>query len=212
MKINHENDEVKERILDGAIELFLKYGIKRITVDDIARHFTMSKKTFYQHFRDKDEMILLATKKYLEKESKDMLKVAKNATNAVEHLHLSSQCMRENFKNLNQNVLFDLKRYYNKAWELYLNFEKNVIFKKLKDILQSGIKEGYFRTGIEPDILAKLRVLEIQMSFDTEIFPEDKNDVLKIQTQLLDHFIYGILTPKGLELFDSYKNQLTYEQ
>jgi len=207
-----ETDVVKDQIIDESVGLFLKHGIKRVTVDDIAKHFSISKKTFYKYFKDKEDLILLGTKRHLESESMRILNTTHEAENAVEHLHLISKCMRENFRHLNQNILFDLKKYYSQAWKLYLDFEKNVIYKQVLDTLVSGIEEGYFRKDIYPEILAKLRMLEIQMSFDTEIFPDNKYGVMEIQFQLFDHFIHGILTPTGLELFDQYKNQLTHEQ
>ena len=75
-----------------------------------------------------------------------------------------------------------------------------------------GIEQGHFRKEIDVKILANLRLYQIQMSFDQELFPEKEYSLLDVQTQLLEHFTYGILSEKGLELFKQYKNQLIHEK
>lgn len=181
-------------------------------MDDIASELGISKKTIYQHFKDKDEIVSIATRRRVEAECDKMEAVHKNAKNAVEHLYLLSLSMREAFSNMNSSALYDLKKYHKNAWNIFLDYKQNVIYNEIVETLQNGIKEGYFRQEINISILAKLRLAEIQMSFDSDWFANDEYSIVEVQTQLLEHFTYGILTEKGLELLKTYKNQLIHEK
>lgn len=196
---------VKTEILTEAVELFMRYGIKSVTMDDIARHLSISKKTIYQFFKDKEEIIMLSTKEHIEQESKDFEEIENSSSNAIEHLYKISLCMRERIRDLNPSLLYDLHKYYKKAWTLYQSFKDEVVYNSLIKLMNQGVQEGYFRSDINPGILAILRIEEIQMSFNTEIFHKNKYELKEIHAQMFDHFIYGILTPKGLSLLNTYK-------
>ena len=205
-------EETKSQIINTSVQLFLKNGIKRVTMDDIAREMGISKKTIYQHFRDKEEIIITATQMYMEKECEIMENLRKNANNAVEHLFNLSRLLRETFNNMHVAVLQDLKRYYKNAWSIYQKFEREVFYKEIETSLKTGIKEGFFRKEINIKILSTLRLIEIQMSFDNEVFDHNSHSLFDIQHQLLEHFTYGILSEKGIELYNSYKKQLIHEK
>lgn len=202
-----EKDLIKEKIISESIELFMKYGVRSVTMDDIAKHLGMSKKTIYQHFKDKEEIILLSTSIYFEKEQKDMEELENGTENAVEHLYNLSVCLRERLRNINSSVLFDLKKYYKGAWNNYQKHKHDVIFNSVFNNLKRGMAEGLFRNDINPEILAYLRMGEIELSFDKEYFPEEKFTLGEIHEQLFEHFTQGILSEKGFELLETYKQK-----
>lgn len=208
----NKSEDLKNQIVEKASELFLQFGIKRITMDDIAQELSISKKTIYQHFKDKEEIITTATHQHMKKECDRMSEVKKQSTNAVEHLYLISKCMRESFNNINASILYDLKKYYKKAWNEYSEFEEKHIYEEIVKTLKQGIKEGHFRKEIDVEIMATLRMTEIRMSFDKDLFDHNKYSLFDIQSQLLEHYTYGILTEKGLLLLESYKKQLIHEK
>jgi AcrR family transcriptional regulator len=203
---------VKEEILTASVDLFMQYGIRSVTMDDIARHLSISKKTIYQFFKDKEEIIMLATKAHIEKEERDFKEIDRSSSNAIEHLHKISLCMRERIRNLNPSLLYDLQKYYKKAWAVYQDFKDKVIYESLIKLLNQGKNEGFFRENINPGILAILRIEEIQMSFNNEVFSNDKYDLKEIHEQLFDHFMYGILTPNGLKLIKEYQHKTTIDE
>lgn len=201
------NDSVKENIISESIELFMNYGVRSVTMDEIAKHLGISKKTIYQHFRDKEEIIIQSTALYFEKEHEVMNEIENGAENAVEHLFNLTICLRDRIKNTNTSVLFDLKKYYPKAFEKYKSYKHEVIFNSVIKNLRRGIEEGLFRSDINPEILAYLRIGEIELSFNKEYFPEEKFTLVEIHEQLFDHFTYGILSEKGFKLFETYKQK-----
>jgi TetR/AcrR family transcriptional regulator, cholesterol catabolism regulator len=204
--------EIREEIIRESTELFLRYGIRSVSMDDIARHLSISKKTIYQYFSDKEELILNVTRNYLEEEMKELEEIASGSGNTIEHLHRIGLCLRQKMQNLHHNLLFDLEKYHRKAWSLYLAFKNDYIFNGLCRILHKGIQEGYFRPEIRPEILAKLRIEQIQLSLNAEVFPRDEFELTEIQDQLYQHFIHGILTEKGLRLFKTYHAKTTVDE
>lgn len=202
-----ENDLIRKKIISESVVLFMEYGIRSVTMDDIARHLGMSKKTIYQHFKDKEEIILVSTHDYFRKEHERMVEMEKESENAVEALFNLTVCIRDQVRNIKSNVLFDLKKYYQKAWEKYTRFKHEVIYDTVLRNMNRGISEGLFRSDINPEILAQLRIGEIELSFNKEYFPEDKFSLVEIHEQLFEHFTYGILSEKGFKLFETYKQK-----
>lgn len=193
--------ELKEHILATAYRLFMTYGIRNITMDDLSKELSISKKTIYQHFKDKDEIVYLTTRIALEHEQKYLDEIQQHAKNSIDELILITKFMREHISKINPSVLFDIKKYYRDAWQLYLTFKHEVFINAVKASLKRGIEEGDFRKSIDIDILAIFRLEMIQLSFDDRIFPRTMFDFREVQMQILDHFIHGILTPKGLKAF-----------
>lgn len=199
-----ENTENREEIVQTAENLFLAYGVRSVTMDDISKKLAISKKTIYQHYRDKDEIVCRVTQRFLEREKKMVLEIKDKAQDAIHELILISKYLREHLQNVNPSVLFDLQKYHRGAWSIYLKFKEKVFLNAVEETLARGIKEEVFRENINIQVLAILRVEEIQMLFDSDIFPRDKFNFKEVQMQLFEHFTRGILTPKGATLINQY--------
>lgn len=198
-------ESLKKHIVKESSGLFLRYGIRSVTMDDIAQHIAVSKKTLYQLFKDKEEIIMLVMKQHFQLHMDEMEKIRKSCDNAIEELYKISLYAREQIKSINPGVVFDLQKYYKEVWKVYLDFNRDIFFESLLESLRWGISDGYFRIDIHPEILAILRIEEINMSFDTNIYPDAKYTLSDTHNQLYDHFAYGILTSKGLKLWSQYK-------
>ena len=200
-------DVVKENIISEAIHLFMKNGLRSVTMDDIAKHLGISKKTIYQHFKDKEEIIIQSTSVVFDIENRMMREIENEADNAAEELYNLTLCLRERIKNTSTTALYDMKKYYQKAWNKYKNFKHDVIYNSVIKNLNRGMEEGLFRSDINPEVLAQLRIGEIELSFDKDFFQKDKFSLVEIHEQLFEHFTYGILSEKGLKLFETYKQK-----
>jgi AcrR family transcriptional regulator len=198
-------ENLKKHVLNESSDLFMRYGIRSVTMDDIAQHLAVSKKTLYQLFNDKEEIIMLVMKQHFQMHMEEMESIRKSCDNAIEEVHKISLYAREQIKSVNPGVMFDLQKYYKEVWNVYLAFNRDIFFKSLLESIKWGVHDGYFRSDIHPEILAILRIEEINMSFDNHIFPEDKYSLSDTHNQLYDHFVYGILTSKGLKLWNQYK-------
>ena len=198
----------KEKILEHAEELFMRLGIRSVTMDDVARELAISKKTLYQHFENKDGLVEEVTRSHMDREKHEFENIPEKSSNAIEEMYHIASCMRDNFTKINPSVLFDLEKFHEKAWNVYLEFKNKFIFNQVKDNLLRGIREGYYREEINVDILSIFRVNQVQMIFHPRIYPPDKFDFAEVQIQLFDHFVHGLLTPKGMQVYDTYHHDI----
>lgn len=199
--------ETTEKILRGAEELFMRYGIKSITMDEIAKHLGISKKTIYQFFEDKDEIVYMSCKKHLCSDAECLQLISKGATNAVEEIFNLSEFLRNTVLRTHPSVLFDLQKYHKSSWDLYLYHKESVIEKYISSNIKRGIEEGLYRAEINAPIISHIRMDMIQMAFNPELFPPSRYNLMEVHTQLMEHFIYGLLSQKGLETWLNIKNK-----
>ncbi|PKQ70026.1 TetR/AcrR family transcriptional regulator [Raineya orbicola] len=194
--------EHKERILAKAEELFMRYGIRSITMDDIARELAISKKTIYQYFQDKDALVEQVADRHFRQDETQICKISEHTENAIDEVILMSQHVKNRLKGVNPSVFFDLQRYHPKTWALWQEHKRNFIIAQVRRNLEQGVSEGLYRPDLHIEALAILRVAEIEMSFDIQLFPPDKFDLVSLQMTFLEHFIRGIVTSKGLEVLE----------
>ncbi|MFY7890518.1 MAG: TetR/AcrR family transcriptional regulator [Spirosomataceae bacterium] len=198
--------EVKERIIKKATEMFFRYGVKSVTMDDISRELGISKKTLYLHFADKDELVYQMFSCEMENDECQWNDLQVAYPNVIERLLKENELMRDSFKDMNPSLLHDIKRFHPRTWASFEQHKKGFLLEQAKLTLQEGIKEEYFRADIEIDILAVLRIEQIELGFSTHLFPANTS-ILDIQLIFMDHFIRGILTKKGLEIYEHFKNK-----
>ena len=115
--------ETKDRIVLGARELFFKYGIKSITMDDIAKHLGISKKTIYQFFDDKDQIVLSLMNQTLIINQSNFDAISKSAKDPIHEIVLTAEHMRNIFTEINPIVFSDMKKYYPEAWIQFIQFK-----------------------------------------------------------------------------------------
>ncbi len=195
--------EIKERILATARDLFMRYGCKSVTMDDIAKHLSVSKKTIYQFYQDKDEIVNTFAQTQLGCEMDCMSSIIREAENPIDELVRLSRYLKQTFSKMNPALLFDLRKYHSEAWQMFTEYKHKVIANQIRDNLRRGIQAGLYRSDIHIEILTRLRLEQIQLQFDTNLFPPSSS-TLPGGAQSMEHFYPGILTEKGLELFNQY--------
>jgi AcrR family transcriptional regulator len=201
--------EAKERILVKANELFNRYGIRSVSMDDIATHLGMSKKTLYQFYTDKDELVNAVFDIALTTNKSNCLECTKKGDNAIHEIFLSFDIMEEMLKTMNPSVLFDMQKYHPSAFKKFDDFKNSFLYKIIKANLERGIKEELYREDIDTDILSRYRLHSVLLSFNPDVFPTVKINPAYIEQQLIECFMYGLATPKGYKLIEKYKSQRT---
>jgi AcrR family transcriptional regulator len=200
-----------DRIVTGGEDLFLQAGIKAVTMDDIAKHLGMSKKTIYHFFNDKNELVMALVKKKIAEDEIQIAEIIEKSANVIEEMINMMKCSEEIFSRINPIVVHDLQKYHPEAWGEFQKFKADVLVKTLEELLSKGIKQGFVRPDVDVRILANMRVNQVEMGFNASIFPVAHYNTWKVQYQLLEHFNYGICTLKGHKLLDQYK-ETTMEQ
>jgi AcrR family transcriptional regulator len=200
-----EDQDIKEKILKGAEELFMRYGIRSISMDDIARHLAVSKKTLYQHFADKDELVLMVSRNHLDRNKAQFESIRDSSKNLIEELVRLSACIKVNMESINPSLLYDLQKFYPKAWAEWTDFKSKHFHDSVVRIITQGVADGYVREGLDPEVLAVMRIETVQMGFNPEIFSPAIFKLQHVQEQLFEHFVHGIVTEKGRKLYLKYK-------
>jgi AcrR family transcriptional regulator len=202
-----EENDIKDKILNGAAELFLRYGVRSISMDDIARHLTVSKKTLYQHFEDKEDLVTQASEAHIEKNKKQYEALTQSSANAIDELARISICLKHDMTEMNHSLLFDLQKYHPRAWNVWIEHKNKFIRESVVRNIKQGIEEGYYRADIDPEVMAAMRIETIPVAFDVRVFPQDKFNLAYVQMQIYEHFVYGLCTEKGRKLYQKYKEE-----
>jgi AcrR family transcriptional regulator len=178
-------------------------------MDDIAHNLGISKKTLYQHYADKDDIVTTALKNYVNSRCTEFASIKAKINNPIEELVLMSERLKQSIKNANPSMLFDLQKYHHVAWDLWKTYRNEYIRESLVRNLREGIELGFYREDLNPDIIATVRLELIDLGFDQQVFPKDQFTTTEVQMQLLEHFTQGILTTKGRKLYEKYRADLS---
>ncbi len=200
---------MKERIQQKAEELFERYGIRSVTMDEIAGQLGISKKTIYQSFSDKDELVDAVFQKRLEENEKQCLFDKKEAENAIHEIFLAWNMIEEMLAAMNPSILYDLEKYHPSVFRKFLQYKNDFLYRVIYDNLERGIKEELYRGDFTIEIIARFRIGTIMMGFNMDVFPKNKFKLVDIEEQIILHFLHGIATPKGVKVIQKYYRQKT---
>jgi AcrR family transcriptional regulator len=199
--------EVKDRIKQKADELFRRYGIRSITMDEIANQLGMSKKTIYQSFADKDELVDEVISDLLLYNKERCNSDRSKAANAIDEVFLAMEMMDEMFENMNPTILYDLERNHPQTFKKFQQYKHSFLFMVIKENIERGKKEDLYRADINTDIVAKIRIETLMLPFNPEVFPKSKFNLVDLEQQMIEYFLFGIASPKGYKLIVKYKNE-----
>jgi TetR/AcrR family transcriptional regulator, cholesterol catabolism regulator len=188
-----------KEIIQKTGEIYFRYGIKSVTMDDLAGELGISKKTLYQHFRDKQQVVEEVVK-YLFSIQKEGIREALTQpnTNAIDKLMLMTLFFARLFKNSNPVLSYDLQKYYPAIWEEVETFKREAIFCHIFDNLQQGIQERLYRDDINTEIIAKVFISRMEMHQTALWRPLEKFSLEEVFQTIFIYHIRGIGSPKGI--------------
>ena len=200
--------EVKNKILETALMLFYKYGIKAITMDDIAKEMGISKKTIYRFFKEKDDIVNQLCDTELKKNQQMMEEIRKASNDPIHESILISQYMQKIFADINPVFFHDLNRQFSQALNDYNKFKQECMYSNLKRNITDGVKLGLYRSDLDIHFAAQYRVAQMDMFMSRASTIEFENISMARGHQLImDIFMHGISTVKGHKLINKYKNK-----
>jgi len=193
------------KILGAAAEMFSQYGFKSITMDDIARRAGISKKTLYQHFANKEEVVNESVVWYKKNTTNNCMAVLDEAENAIEAMVKLMAFFDEMHKRINPMALFEMQKYFPDAYKTFREMlvERDVVI--IRDNIQQGVKEGLYREEVDADLMARYRIETSMLILQPNLLVNDRNNLMSVAMEIGEHFLYGLVTPKGEKLFQKYK-------
>ena len=188
-------------IIERAGLVFMKLGIRSVTMNEIAYELGISKKTLYNHFKDKDELIKTIIKAKLKADIEVFQNASVKSENAIDELLMHSKYVIETFKAVNPTVFHDLKKSYPESWKDIFDHKWDFVYHQFLKNIDRGIKEGFYRRDIHKEIYAKMYVSQIETIIEGDIFPwpEFKYDVVFMENFRLH--IRGLSNERGLKYF-----------
>lgn len=174
-------------------------------MDDISRDLGISKKTIYQYFKDKKDLVNNIVQVHINEDIAQFKRAMSEGENSVHSLIIVSQCLRDSLKDIKANIMHELHKFYPDAWMMFEDFKVNVMKESLISVIKRGQQEGYFRPEINAELMAVLRIEQVQIfMMNKELLPRDQTSLVEVQYQLFDHFIHGLFTIEGYKLFNQY--------
>lgn len=201
--------ETKERILVKSHEQFNRFGIRSVSMDDIAAALGMSKKTLYQHFSDKEELVNACFSQVMDQSRHQCLADQKQAENPIHEFFLAFDMTQEMFASMNPLVIYEMEKYHPSAFKKFQEFKHGFMYRVIVSNLERGIHEELYRPDIDLDVVARYRIESVMLPFNSDVFPNNRTHLIHIEQQLFELFLYGIATTKGQRLIQKYKLQRT---
>lgn len=199
-----EEVSMKEDISIKAANLFFSYGLKSISMDDLAKKTGLSKKTLYRHFVDKNELVDDVADYLIESHQQAFTYCATHSKEAVEELFMQNERTLSSLPNVNLPFFFDLQKYYPGIWNKIVMYKKEFLLPCLQANLQRGINEGLFRTEIDIAFTAEIRMQQIDSIFNRDQFSSYVQRPLQLQRDLTLFYLHGITTTKGKAFITKY--------
>jgi len=197
--------EIQERIVTKAHELFMRFGIRSISMDEIASNLGISKKTIYHSFKDKDALVDGVLEIEMNRMECDCSKTKEVCENAVHEIFLALEIMEELFAGFNPSILFDLEKYHPESYKRFTDHHNSYLYETISENLVRGIKEGLYRVEINIDIISKFRIGSMFLIFNMNYFPHGSYSLPQLGAEITDNFLHGLVTEKGREQISKYK-------
>ncbi len=199
--------EIKQRIKLAAHDLVMQYGIRSVSMDDIATQLGMSKKTIYLYFKDKDELVEAIVVAVLTKNQQACTKDKAEAENAVHEVFLAMDMMVEMFSTMNPSIIFDMQKYHPAAFQKFLAHKNEFLYNMMKHNLERGMAEELYRPEINVELMARFRVESMLLPFNPEFLRKVKCNLLEVEQQVITHWVFGLVTGKGYKMVLKYIQQ-----
>lgn len=186
---------MKEKIITKATDLFLKLGFKSITMDDLATEMSISKKTIYKYFENKEVLVAECTENSHKIFRGLMQEVANSSFNAIEENFEIRKIFKTIFSLGETSPLYQLRKYYPSIYEKVLEQENLEGVQFMQNNLAKGIDQGYYRADIDIEMTARLYFI---LSFAINESIHLEKDSQQMEYGALEYHTRSIATEKGI--------------
>jgi TetR/AcrR family transcriptional regulator, cholesterol catabolism regulator len=206
-------DEKLERILRESARLFIKYGIRSLSMDDICRELGISKKTLYQYVDSKPDLISRILQYNYDEHTKSVKASIDADHNAIDILLVVSRKVCLDMQNFNPSTTFDLQKYYPEIFKTHYEAKLKAVFNDIKANLNRGIAEGIYRDDMDVDLVARLYVQKLEVVHNPDFLEnmaKDTASFARVFHVMFDNHIRGICNATGLAYYEKQKQFLNF--
>lgn len=194
-----ETVDVVKKVLNAAERLFMRFGVRSVSMDDVARETSISKKTLYQCFRDKDDLVRRTLSTHLDTMQVKIESVMASIEDPIEQLEAIAGFVLEHNKEINPSLLYDLRKYHPESFHLFSESREKVFRKQIRENLDRGVAMGLYRSDLNIDIVSRLYLGNVSNLLNPEVFPDPEPRFEARYRELIRYHLHGIASAKGIE-------------
>jgi AcrR family transcriptional regulator len=192
--------DTRQRIEDRARELFMRFGIRSVSMDDIAGSVGMSKKTIYASYADKEALVEAVIGRHIAESEQKISELIRESVNAVDEILMTIRLFESQFRNLNPIVLHDLQKFHPSAYRLIEQHKQQFVLQTMRVNMQRGIREGLFRADMDVEVMSRFQLESMMLVFDPQLFPTEQFNLADVSREIHRHYLFGMCTPYGQTL------------
>ena len=191
---------LRDRILDAAMILFAKHGIRAVKMDDVSHALSISKRTLYELYDNKEQVLLEGVKKYRKKRHEEFLQEVERSKDVMDIILYIYRIKMEAFQLVNPNFYSDLARYPNILASIERDHDEQ--HKQFMDFMQRGISEGYFRSDLNYDLIGRLFEALGRYMMENELYRSYSME--ELFRNMIFVTLRGFCTKKGVDKLDTF--------
>lgn len=193
---------MREKIIDIAGDMFLKFGFKSVTMDDIAKEIGISKKTIYKYFDNKDHLVD-DTVLFVQKEIDNIIeKIMQQNLNAIEENFAIKKVFKDMFKNAKTSPMYQLKKFYPETFNKLMANEICTFTECVSANLNKGIEEKLYRPDIDVETVMKFYFTLVFGVYESELFDHTLTEIVKTEVKILEYHTRAIATLYGHSILE----------
>ena len=195
-------DEKTIHILEQVRRLYYRYGIKSVTMDDVAKHLSISKKTLYEYFTDKEDLVRNIVMLDYKNRHNFFQEIKNKNLNAIEELFEVYRMINTMFRDYNASMEYDIHKYYPELFSQVRELRRKKMYDTMYSNMNKGKKEGLYRKELNSKIIARLLVFKVENMFDNDIFSMEELASVKVFNEVFVYHLQGILNENGRNFFE----------
>jgi TetR/AcrR family transcriptional regulator, cholesterol catabolism regulator len=192
--------EQQDKWLRRVEELFLRYGIKNFTMDDVARELGISKKTLYQFVENKDDLVGRVMDRHIAEQCKIDQELHANATDAVDELLNTIKEMMREMQKMKPHIIHELQKYHREVWERIQAFQQTYVYKVAMANIEWGRREALYRTDFDADIAVRIYIASCFAVLNDDVFPKPPYSLDTLFRECMFNYLHSIVSDEGRKL------------
>ena len=193
-----------ELILTKARELFFSYGLRSVSMDDLAKLAGISKKTIYQSFEDKNALVNRIVEDLVDCHHQLCKACQLEAVDAIDEVFKQSSAPFETWASVTPGFFYELEKFFPEAWKKLEQHRERVMKPGIIKNLERGIAEGLYRDDMNLSFIADLRIQQLIHALQPNGFTSQKISVGQVMQELTLFYLHGISTEKGTRRITKY--------
>ncbi len=197
----------EKQLFEKVIHLFMQYGIKSMTMDEVARQLGISKKTLYQFVDNKKDLVKKMMEFHINGEQCSLEATFSKCDNAIDEIMEMTKEVSTQMKEMHPSVLFDMRKYHPEAFQILVKHKDEFVRKSIHTNLENGMNEGFYRTNMNATIVTELYLSMMSSIMNPENTPAKDIIAHEIHGEMMRYHIRGIASSKGREYLKQKFNQ-----